>query len=401
METATEVPVFQDFIVNGSANVGGSQMSMSDITSIPANPGLRRPYFNRRGIPCVTVNGKHVQNTQTGQWERQQVEYPIEALRKRGVFTPVMNATSLTKQAWQELDKLIVETRRTRLRAWTDAVAAVPHSKFNAYGKMTVEYQAMNDPGEAIVDMDGMAEGRNDSPLLKLYSVPLPITHSDFFYSDRVLEVSRNTGMPLPMADARAKTRRVMETIEDTLIGTVTGATYGTVSSGPGTHTGTSTVFGYTNFTYKVAKTDLTAPTGTNPEAINTDILEMIETMQTNGFYGPYMLYHSTPYSRYLSDDYYRTGSTSAVRSVRDRVMENPEIVDVRRLDRLTSGYQLTMIQWNDPEVMEMIDGMPPTMLQWDEKGGAMKKFKVWGIQVPMLKTPYNGVSGIQHATTS
>lgn len=396
-----EDAVFRDLIANGSANVGGTAMALGSITSPVNQPGLYRPYINRNGIPCVTVNGRHRQNHDTGEWFREQVEYPIEALRRRGVMTPVMNAATLTKQAWQQLDSLIVEARRTRLRAWTDAVAAVPHAKFNAYAKRTLEWHAMNDPGSAIVDMDGLAEGRNDSPLLKLYSVPLPITHSDFFYSDRDIEVSRGTGMPLDTTDARAKTRRVMETIEDTLIGTVTGVTYGTVSAGPGAHTGDSEVYGYTNYPYRVTKTDLTTPTGTNPEAINTDVLEMIETMQTNGFYGPYMLYHSTPYSRYLADDYYRTGSTSAVRSVRERIMENPEILDIRRLDRLTSGYQFILVQWNDPEVMTMIDGMPPTMLQWDEKGGMMKKFKVWAIQVPALKTPYNGVSGILHGTTS
>ena len=396
-----EDAVFRDLIANGGATINGVSTPLSSLTSPTNQPGMWRPYVNRRGIPCVTVNGRHRQNHDTGEWFREQIEYPIEALRRRGVMTPVMNAATLTKQAWQQLDTLIVEARRTRLRAWTDAVAAVPHAKFNAYGKKTLEWQAMNDPGSAQVDMDGLAEGRNDSPLLKLYSVPLPITHSDFFYSDRDLEVARGTGMPLDTTDARAKTRRVMETIEDTLLGTVTGVTYGTVSTGPGAHTGDSEVYGYTNYAYRVTKTDLTTPTGTNPEAINTDVLEMIETMQTNGFYGPYMLYHSTPYSRYLADDYYRTGSTSVVRSVRERIMENPEILDIRRLDRLTSGYQMILIQWNDPEVMTMIDGMPPTMLQWDEKGGMMKKFKIWAIQVPVLKTPYNGVSGILHAMTS
>lgn len=397
----TEPNVYQDIMEGGIASIGGMSLNMKKLTSITANPGLHRPYFNRRGIPCAVINGKHVQNTQTGEWEREQLEYPIEALKKQGLFTPVMNATTLTKQAWQQLDALIVEARRTRLRAWTDAVAAVPHAKFNAYRKTVVEYHSSNDPGEAIVDMNGISEGRSDTPQLILSGVPLPITHSDYFFTDRDIEVSLDTGMPLPMTMARDATRRVMETIEDTLIGTVQGITYGTQSSGPGAYTGNSTVHGYTNFTYKVSKTDLTAPTGTNPEAINTDVLEMIETMQTNGYYGPYMLYHSTPYSRYLADDYYRSGSTSAVRSVRDRIMENPELVDVRRLDRLTSGYQMIMVQWNDPEVMEMIDGMPPTMLQWDEKGGLLKKFKVWGIQVPMLKKTYSSGSGILHATTS
>jgi hypothetical protein len=199
---------------------------------------------------------------------------------------------------------------------------------------------------------------------------------------------------------AEAAARRVAETIEQTLIGTLTGTTYGTQTAGPGTHTGTSTIYGYTNFPYRVTKTDLTTPTGSNPEAIMTDILEMVETMQTNGFYGPYMIYTSTPYSRYLNDDYFRSGSTSAVRTVRERLMEIEDIVDIRRLDYLTSGFQMIMLQMTS-EVVQAINGMGVTTVQWDSQGGARKNFKVMAIQVPLLKSPYNGIAGMIHGTTS
>jgi uncharacterized linocin/CFP29 family protein len=200
---------------------------------------------------------------------------------------------------------------------------------------------------------------------------------------------------------AEAAGRRIGEMIERTVIGTETGMTFGTRSGDAAVaHTGTSTVYGYTNFPYRQTKTDLTTPTGSNPEAINTDILEMIEVMQTAGFYGPYMLYHSTAYTRFLNDDYFRSGSTSAVRSLRDRILENGDISDIQRLDYLTSGYQLLLIQM-DPDVAQAINGMDVTTVQWETRGGMQQNFKVMAIQVPLLKTPYNGVSGILHGTTS
>jgi hypothetical protein len=192
----------------------------------------------------------------------------------------------------------------------------------------------------------------------------------------------------------------VAEMIEKTVIGVETGVTYGTVTSGPGTHTGTSTVYGYTNFPYRVTKTDVTTPTGTNPDAIMTDVLEMVETMQTNGFFGPYILYTSTGYSRYLSDDYFRTGSTSAVRSVRQRLLEIEGIQDIRRLDYLTTGFRLILVQM-DPEVAQAIDGMGLQTVMWQTVGGLRTNFKVMAIQLPLLKTPYNGVAGIIDGTTS
>jgi hypothetical protein len=245
--------------------------------------------------------------------------------------------------------------------------------------------------------MDAISDARRDRPLIDLKSIPLPITHSDFWFSDREIAVSRNTGTPLDTTMAEMAGRRVAEMVEKTVIGVETGLTFGTDTN---RHTGTSTIYGYTNFPYRVTKTDLTTPTGSNPEAVMTDILEMVETMQTNGFYGPYMLYHSTGYSRFLSDDYFRSGSTSAVRSLRERVMQIEGIADIRRLDYLTSGYQLILVNM-DPQVAQAINGMDITTLQWDTVGGLRKNFKVMAIQLPLLRTPYNGVAGIIHGTTS
>jgi uncharacterized linocin/CFP29 family protein len=321
-------------------------------------------------------------------------------LQARGVNSPVFNATLLQPQAWIEMDRAVIRAARVRLRAWSDLAAASTRGGFNGMARMTLEYQTMTDAGEAVVDMDGIADARTDRPLFSTRSVPLPITHSDFWFSEREIVISRNTSTPLDTTMAEMAGRRVAEMIEKTVIGIETGVTYGTRSTGPNPHEGTSTIYGYTNFPYRVTKTDLNAPTGSNPEAVMTDVLEMVETMTSNGYYGPYILYHSTGYSRYLSDDYFRSGSTSAVRSLRERVMQIEGIRDIRRLDYLTSGYQMILVQM-DSEVAQAINGMDITTVQWDSQGGLRKNFKVLAIQVPLLKAPYNGVAGIIHATTS
>lgn len=122
--------------------------------------------------------------------------------------------------------------------------------------------------------------------------------------------------------------------------------------------------------------------------------------MQTNGYYGPYMLYLSTAYSRYFNDDYFRSGSTSAVRSLRERIMEIEGIMGARRLDYLTSGFQMILVDMGG-ETAQAINGMDISVIQWDAQGGMRKQFKVLCIQVPLLKTQYSGISGIIHATTS
>lgn len=369
----------------------------SRMEEIRYEPGLRRPYLypmNGRMVPHVTINMR----TSKGILPQ---NVPLEWLAQRhSIYSPVANASLLTKDAWIEMDKVVVRATRRRLRAWSDLVSRNPKGGFDAMARYTIEYNQVDDVGFAFVDMDTLAEGHRTRPSIGIGSTPLPITHSDFWFSEREMAVSRRTAVPLDTTMIEMSARRCAETVEQTLIGTVTGLEFGTRSTGPFPHTGNSKVYGYTNFPYRVTKTDLTTPLGSNPQDVMTDVLEMVETMQSNGYFGPYMLYHSTGYSRFLSDDYFRSGSTSAVRSVRQRVMEIEGIEDIRRLDYLTSGYQLILIQMT-PDVAEAIDGMQFTTVMWEVKGGGEYHYKIMGIQVPQLKAQKSGITGIIHGTTS
>lgn len=335
-------------IGNRTEGFGAGFTGVSD--RVYFDPGLKRPYKDKYGrLVCSVNTGQVRQNNATGELIPVYRVMLVDELRSRyGINVPVPtdNATTLRKEDWVEMDAAVERAKRNRLRAWSDLRASSTRGGFNAMSKLVLEYQSVSDAGEAIVDMDGVSEGRTDRPVYDLKALPLPITHSDFFFTAREIAVSRNSSTPLDTTMMEMATRRVLEMIERTTIGVETGITFGTRSGDSASaHTGTSTVYGYTNFPYRVTKTDLTTPLGTNPEAVMTDVLEMVETMQTNGYYGPYMLYHSTGYSRYLNDDYFRTGSTSAVRSLRERVMEIEGIMDIRRLDYLTTGFVLLLIQ--------------------------------------------------------
>lgn len=365
------------------------------------NPLLYRPYLDERGRRCCAIKtGRKILVNSTGDYVDEVKAYTIKALEERNIYSPVWNAQLLPLRAWIAMDEAIVRQRRLRLRAYEDLAARSRRTGFNAYAKATIEYQAMTDPGEAVKDMDGTSPGRTDRPLFKTLSAPLPITHSDFFFTDRELEIARYGRMPLDGTMFEAAARRIWEAAEQGLIGTATGVTYGTRSTGPDAHTGTSTEYGYTTFPYRITKTDLTTPTGSNPEAIVMDILEMRETLRSYGFFGPYMVYHSTGYDLYLDNDYFRSGGTSVTRTLRERVESIEGIQGLRRLDYLTSGYQLIMLQI-DSEVAEAIIGMEPTTMQWTGRGGAIHYYMIMAILTQILKAPYAGIAGIVHGTTS
>lgn len=380
--------MFVDYIQNGQ----GHGPVAEQLAGCRFDPGLLRPYIDNRGVRCVTVN--------TGQYgadgKPMLKKMPVAELLNNGISSPVFNATSLRKDEWVQLDSVVQKAARQRLRAWSDLAQSNTFGGFNGMSKTILEHETMSDPGEAIVDMDGLTEGRTDSPKFQLEGLPLPITHSDFWFSSRRLAVSRNTGTPLDTTMAEAAGRRVAEMIEKTLIGVETGITYGSSAS----YGRASTVYGYTNFPDRITKTDLTTPTGSNPEAVVQDILEMRDLLYASNFYGPFMLYHSTGYDAFLDNDYFRTGGTSAVRSVRERIQAIDGISGIRRLDFLTSGYVLIMVQMTS-DVARAVNGMDITTVQWESVGGMRLNFKVMAIQVPQLRSDYNGNTGIVHATTA
>ena len=383
--------MFVDFVLDGQ---GHGEIG-ERLSTVHYDPGMLRPYIDSKGQRCATVN--------TGRMSDKGPIYEkvrIADLQSRGISSPVFNATSLRKEEWIQIDQVVIRAARQRLRAWADLAQANTFGGFNAMSKLTLEYEAMADPGEAIVDMDGITEGRTDAPLFKLRSLPLPITHSDFFFSSRRLAVSRNTGTPLDTTMAEAAGRRVAEMIEKTVIGVNTGVTYGTQATGITAHDGTSTVYGYTNFPSRLTKTNMTIPTGSNPEVTVGDVLTMRNSLFNNKFYGPFMVYHSTDWDQYLDNDYARLGGDNASMTLRDRIRKIEGIMDVRRLDFLTSTYTMLMVQMTS-DVARAVNGMEITTVQWETKGGMQLNFKVMAIQVPQLRADYSGNCGILHGTTA
>ncbi len=402
------------------------------------DPGYNRPYFDKNGNPAVTVL--------TNRWtvekgvRRRLKEHRLIAdlVNNHGIMNPVFNATSLRKEEWIEVDRTVLEAARYRLRAWSDLAAASSFGGFDGMSKMVLEQETMSDPGEAIVDMDSLTEGRTDSPKFQLEGLPLPITHCDFWFSKRRLGISRNSGTPLDFRMANSAGQRVGESVEKTLIGNNTGTTYAGNSTQVGGYGRTSAVYGYTNFPTRVVKINLTTPTGSNPEATVADVLAMKDSMTARKMYGPFMLYHSTDWDQYMDNDYARLGGTNANMTLRDRLKKIDGIQDVRRLDMLfatapqtdpywtsstvsTTGkpvytgpggegvgtpganvnpFTLIMVQMT-PNVAQAVTGLPITTVQWETKGGMQLNFKVMTIQVPRLQADFYGNTGILQASTS
>lgn len=395
--------------------------------------GFMRPYIDRNGDLAVTVN--------TGRWtvekgerKRLREHRRLAELALNGIFASggmVTNATALRKEEWIELDRTVLRAARYRLNFWADLASANSFGGFNGMAKTILEYEAMADPGEAIVDMDGISEGRGDRPMFQLRGLPLPITHSDFSYSARQLATSRNSGTPLDVTMGEAAGRRIGETIEKTAIGIQTGMAYGGTGtlSGGGAYDITSKVYGLVNFPKRLTKTNAYLPTGNGrsgtgwvPADTLKDVLAALDQLRLNKFYGPFTIYHSNDWDQYLDNDYFLTSTATntpiSTKTLRERLVAIKGITDCKRLDFLfasqpsaTTGpggeylaatYPFTMILVQmTPDVARAVNGLDITTVQWETKGGMQLNFKVMAIQVAQLRADYYGNCGILHMTAN
>lgn len=400
-----------DFILNGAAHgeVAG------ELQELRYDTGLLRPYFDKKGMACVTVNTGRTTTMKDPRGGRGllcnaqgiPIRFPVVEKRTvaemmaRGIVT---NATTmLRKDEWIDLDNTVIRAARLRMRAWSDLESA-NSLNIDGMSRITMEYEMMSDPGEAFVDMDGMTEGRNDAPYFGLQGTPLPITHSDFWYSARKLAISRRGSTPIDSVLAEAAGHRIAERIEKTLIGLETG-----IDMGPdprSQYTNNNKVYGYLNFPQRSTKTNLTTPDGTNAASTIADIIAMRETMYAAGFYGPFMIYHSTDWDAWFDRDYYITNAgtvSGGTKTLRERLEAIDGISAIRRLDYLTSAtnpYTLIMVQMT-PNVVRAINGMGITTVQWPSMGGMRLNIKVMAIKVPQFRFDINSATGVIVGTTS
>jgi hypothetical protein len=314
------------------------------------------------------------------------------------------NAATLRKDEWAHFDTNVIKAARLRLKAWNDlATLSGTYGGFNGMASMVLEHETMSDPGEAFVNFDGMVEGRADAPVFQLEGLPLPITHVDFFFSSRRLAISRKLGTPIDTSMGEAAARRVAEKVEQTTIGTIVGPTLDPINRN---RLGREPkVYGYTNFPDRLTKDDMTNPTdaGWDPATLLGEILDCLEALYVNKFYGPFMVYHSTDWTPYLDADYYRLESSGAVapsKTLRQRIKELDGVTDVRRLDFLggdDNPFTLLFVQMT-PDVARAVNGLGMTTVQWETMGGMRINFKVMCIHVPQLRSDFYGNCGILEA---
>jgi uncharacterized linocin/CFP29 family protein len=289
------------------------------------------------------------------------------------------NAT-LRKDEWIQYDKAIIDIARSRLVGVGDLMSkGLRYPVADALGVTRVEWENVSDMTPAEVSMSGVMESDNDRVVYDLEGMPLPIIHKDFNINVRVLHASRKTGQPLDTTQAQVASRKVAELIETMLFNgaTVLGSNrpiYG-YTTAPNRNTGSVTA---------------SWVTATGAQII-ADILAMIGKAVTDNMYGPYVLYVPAAAYTHMADDY----KAESDRTILERVLAIPGITAVRPTKDLAAP-NVVMVQMTS-DVVDMIDGMGPTMVEWDSHGGFVAHFKVFAIMAPRIRNDQLLQSGIVH----
>lgn len=346
-----------DFILNGQ----GSGDVASKLMAANFDVGVLRPFINKRGQSCITIN-------QNGK-----------------PTTLVTNApATLRKDDWILLDTAIIKAAKPRLRAVADLRSAgLQFTIANGMSRTVLEHEAQSDIGPATTSMDGLRQGESDRPQFDLRNLPLPIIHKDFSFSARQVMASRNGGSPLDTTTAELAGRRVAEEVEKLTLGVANSYSFGG-----------GTIYGYTNFPQRLTKT-LTAPTTSNHNVTVEEVLAMRKQSTDNNYFGPWVLYYSPAWYALMDGDYDTNNRNDT--TLRKRLEAIEGITAVRPADYLT-GTTLVLVQ-QSADVARMVVGMDITTVQWESHGGMQLNFKVMTIMVPQLRSDYGSQTGIVHGS--
>lgn len=362
-----------DLIGNGMAQ---GEMAYYMMNNGKLDPGYMRPFVDEKGQSWVTV------------YKGGDAKDPANYISR-----PIQTNATLRRDEWKQLDDAILEVSRQRLTGVQDLVDnGLVYNLGNAMGTTVLEWHSVSDGMEAALTMDGVTRSVGDRPDFKYHYLPIPIIHVDYEINARVLAASRNLGNPLDTTSAEMATRKVLEKLEDMLF---TSISY---SFGEKDSNSRNTIYGYLNYPDRntVSFSSLPSAHWNDSGTSGADIVACVAAMKQesidNYHYGPWMLYIPTAYETILDQDY---DATTPGTTIRERILKIAGIKGIKVVDCLTADNVLLVQMTSD--VVRLVRGLGIQNVEWSTEGNMVTKYKVMTIQVPQIRSDYNGKCGIVH----
>lgn len=319
-----------------------------------------------------------------GRWAGERLLAAIQAGRRLTPAELRTNAT-LPTDAWIAFDDVAIREGTIRSPLFAEVTAAgltIPIP--NALGKTMFQWDKVTDMEGASVSLDGLARTDNDRVEFEVGNVPLPITHKDFNIGLRTLSASRESGEPLDTLQAGIAGRLVGEALGGMLI------------NGHAKKFGGASIYGLLtepnrdggNFGTNGNWSQYPTKTGDN---ILQDTKTAVAALRANRFPGPYWLVGPSAYADIVDNDYKANGD----QTIAERMLK---IDGLQRLiwdDQMPADNVVVFQATRD--VVAIGNGEGIQTIQWDLYGGMAVAFKIFAIQVPIVRSTESGRSGIYH----
>jgi uncharacterized linocin/CFP29 family protein len=324
--------------------------------------------------------GASLIRTTSGRWAAEQF---LKAAKTGKMSSEILRTLdTLNRDEWIFFDNVVLEEALIVLRGVQDLIGAgLTRTLTNSLGKTLMSYERITDMGAASVSLDGQTQTENDRQELDLASLPIPITHKDWFIDLRTLVASRERGESIDTSNMRQAGRRVSEMAEQMLF--QGGKTFGGFP-----------IYGYTTHPNRLTGS-FTNGNWANPAKTGADyladILSMITKLQNNHFYGPYWLYVGRDADVPLDNDFKALGTLT----IRQRLMAVEGLAKISVVDQLPAANLVMVAPTSD--VVQWVQGEPLQNVQWDSLGGFRINFKTWQIGVPLIKATASGKTGVVH----
>lgn len=299
--------------------------------------------------------------------------------------TNALRTNSLLRyDEWKAFDDAILPIAKKKLRAVSalrsrGLVKVIP----NGLGRTVLQSQKSSDRAPAKISMDAAERGSDDLIDYGLDYLPLPVTHAGFKLNIRQLNEGRNmAGAPSVDTDnAQAAMRVVAESNEYVLFNGYAGSFGG------------NQVYGLVNHPNVEGISLGTAWTDSSVDGADIRrkvVDEAIAALVANNHFGPYGVFVPNNYMVKLGDDY---SSAKGDNTIKQRLLAVDEIEFVESSSQIPANT--VVVVELDSNVVRVVEGLQPRMIEWATEGGLVSHFKVIDIIVPQVRADYDGKSGI------
>lgn len=251
----------------------------------------------------------------------------------------------------------------------------------------TIQSQKTGRGGHAQRTM--VPKARGERQILDQVPVTIPVyaTWDDFSFDIRTLMTAARAGYAIDTTHAEEATRNVNEAIEDQGINGAPFAVAGHAVPGllnaPSLH----------SYQYLGGATgrawDDPAKTG---EHILADVVDMMDEAGADNYTGPFNLYVPRLYGSKLSLDY-KSATSGTIRQRLEELEAGGRPLRIRTADKLPAN-RTALVQMTS-NVVDVVVGEQPTMIDWEDGPGFEKFFIVMACVIVRFKSDYDGGSGV------